>query len=83
MRDCAPSPQPNQTKPKTKNTPSPPPKKKADVSGAPVVDAEGALVGVLTESDIVWKGAGAPEDHFVVPPVFIGFAEATIWCGCQ
>jgi len=27
----------------------------ADVSGAPVVDAEGRLVGVLTEKDLIWK----------------------------
>lgn len=51
----------------------------ADVSGAPVVDAEGRLVGVLTEKDLIWKGAGAPQDHFIIPPVFIGFAEATVW----
>ena len=29
-----------------------------DVSGAPVVDAAGKLVGVLSESDLIWKGAG-------------------------
>lgn len=51
----------------------------ADVSGAPVVDGEGKLVGVLTDKDLIWKGAGAPEDHFIIPPVFIGFAEATVW----
>ncbi len=31
----------------------------ADVSGAPVVDDAGRLVGVLTEKDLIWKvGAG-------------------------
>lgn len=51
----------------------------ADVSGAPVVDDEGRLVGVLSEKDIIWKGAGAPDDHFIIPPVFVGFAEAMLW----
>lgn len=51
----------------------------ADVSGAPVVDEAGHLMGVLTEKDLIWKGAGAPEDHFIIPPIFIGFAEATVW----
>lgn len=27
----------------------------ADVSGAPVVDEEGHLMGVLTEKDLIWK----------------------------
>ena len=26
-----------------------------DISGAPVVDASGALVGILSESDLIWK----------------------------
>jgi hypothetical protein len=25
------------------------------------------------------QGAGAPEDHFIIPPVFLGFMEATVW----
>jgi CBS domain-containing protein len=36
-------------------------------------------VGVLTEADLVWKGAGAPEEHYVIPPVFIGFADAYVY----
>jgi CBS domain-containing protein len=51
----------------------------ANVSGAPVVDDQGSLVGVLTEADVIWKGAGAPEDHYIIPPVFIGFADAFIY----
>ncbi|GAX73092.1 hypothetical protein CEUSTIGMA_g545.t1 [Chlamydomonas eustigma] len=43
-----------------------------DISSGPVVDHEGHLVGVLTESDVMWKGAESPMDHFIVPPVFIG-----------
>lgn len=43
-----------------------------DISSGPVTDNEGKLVGLLTESDILWKGAGVPEDHFLIPPVFIG-----------
>jgi CBS-domain-containing membrane protein len=26
-----------------------------DISGAPVVDDEGNLVGILSESDLIWK----------------------------
>ncbi|WIA30966.1 hypothetical protein OEZ86_001014 [Tetradesmus obliquus] len=51
----------------------------ANVSGAPVVDGQGCLVGVLTEADVIWKGAGAPEDHYIIPPVFIGFADAYVY----
>ncbi len=43
-----------------------------DISSGPVVDDDQCLVGVLTESDVMWKGAGVPMDHFIVPPVFIG-----------
>lgn len=43
-----------------------------DISGGPVVDSNGHLCGYLTESDMMWKGAGAPMDHFLVPPIFIG-----------
>lgn len=50
-----------------------------DISGAPVVDAKGKLVGILSESDVIWKGAGAPQDHFIIPPVFIGFADAFVF----
>jgi hypothetical protein len=25
------------------------------------------------------QGAGAPEDHYIIPPVFIGFADAFIY----
>lgn len=25
------------------------------------------------------QGAGAPQDHFVIPPIFIGFADAFIY----
>jgi CBS domain-containing protein len=30
----------------------------SDVSGAPVVDEKGHLVGVLTEKDVIWKVGG-------------------------
>ena len=90
-----------------------------NISGAPVVDAEGHLVGVLSESDIIWKvgmwckaskcclmhqawmhrawvhqawiydcnlcsrrslqGAGVPEDHYVVPPVYIGLVDTVFF----
>ena len=42
----------------------------ADVSGAPVVDSEGRLVGVLSEKDLIWKvlgvAGGAPRGGRVV-----------------
>lgn len=43
-----------------------------EISGAPVVNDAGELVGILSESDLMWKGAGAPQDHWILPPVFIG-----------
>ncbi|KAG1661190.1 hypothetical protein FOA52_005996 [Chlamydomonas sp. UWO 241] len=43
-----------------------------DVPGGPVVDDDGNLIGVLTEDDLMWKGAGAPTEHYLVPPIFIG-----------
>mmetsp|Transcript_15299 Transcript_15299/g.38140 ORF Transcript_15299/g.38140 Transcript_15299/m.38140 type:complete len:210 (-) Transcript_15299:322-951(-) len=49
-----------------------------DVSGAPVVDESGALLGVLSESDLIWKGAGAPLDHTIIPPVYIGAFDLLI-----
>jgi CBS domain-containing protein len=50
-----------------------------DISGVPVVDKNGKLVGVLSESDLIWKGAGAPQDHFIIPPLFIGIADAFVY----
>jgi CBS domain-containing protein len=43
-----------------------------DIRSGPVIDNDGKLLGLLTESDMLWKGAGVPEDHFLVPPIFIG-----------
>lgn len=51
----------------------------ADVSGCPVINEQGQLVGVLSESDLIWKGAGAPQDHFIIPPIFLGFADAYVY----
>jgi CBS domain-containing protein len=31
----------------------------ANVAGAPVVDEGGAIVGLLSESDLIWKVRGA------------------------
>eukprot|EP00798_Chlamydomonas_sp_ICE-L_P027609 gene27609-7246_t len=50
-----------------------------DISGAPVVDETGKLVGVLSESDIMWKGAGAPQEHFIIHPIFIGAFDAMVY----
>lgn len=49
-----------------------------DVAGAPVVDASGKLVGVLSEKDLMYKGAGTPADHWIIPPVFIGALDAYV-----
>lgn len=49
------------------------------VSGAPVVDGSGKLVGVISESDILWKEAGGPEPHYIVPPVYLGLIDAFVY----
>lgn len=49
-----------------------------DISSAPVVDSSGKLVGILSESDLLWKGAGAPLDHTIIPPVFVGAFDLLI-----
>lgn len=42
------------------------------VSGAPVLDAAGKkLVGVLSETDLLWKEAGVPQDEWVIPPLML------------
>lgn len=51
----------------------------ANIAGAPVVNKAGQIVGVLTEADVIWKGAGKPEDHFIIPPVFIGALDAYVF----
>ncbi|KAJ9518897.1 hypothetical protein QJQ45_026267 [Haematococcus lacustris] len=43
-----------------------------NLTGAPVVDSAGALVGMLSEADLIWKGAGVPLEHSILPTVFIG-----------
>mmetsp|Transcript_44643 Transcript_44643/g.142143 ORF Transcript_44643/g.142143 Transcript_44643/m.142143 type:complete len:144 (+) Transcript_44643:273-704(+) len=47
------------------------------VSGGPVVNEQGAIVGVLSETDLLWKEAGLPEDEYIIPPVTIPFIDAT------
>ncbi len=49
------------------------------ISGAPVVDSNNVLVGVLSESDLLWKEAGGPHDHFLVPPVYLGLLDTFIY----
>jgi CBS domain-containing protein len=51
----------------------------ADIAGAPVVNKSGQIIGVLTEADIIWKGAGRPDEHFIVPPVYIGALDAYLF----
>lgn len=48
----------------------------ANIAGAPVVNNSGQIVGMLTEADVIWKGAGKPEDHFIIPPIYIGALDA-------
>lgn len=33
------------------------------------LDDKGKLIGILSESDLLWKGAGVPLDHTIIPPV--------------
>lgn len=49
-----------------------------NISGGPVVDASGALVGIISESDVIWKGVGAPLDHYLIPPTYISILDAVI-----
>ena len=49
------------------------------VSGAPVLDASGKkLVGVLSETDVLWKEAGAPADEWVIPPLMLPFVDQIV-----
>ena len=41
---------------------------KHEVSGLPVVDTEGCLVGIVSESDVLLKGLYAPTDLHANPP---------------
>jgi CBS domain-containing protein len=43
------------------------------VSGLPVVDAEGQLVGVISESDLMWQETG------VTPPAYIMLLDSVIY----
>eukprot|EP00884_Botryococcus_braunii_P005879 jgi/Botrbrau1/15292/Bobra.0371s0002.1 len=45
------------------------------ISSAPVLDPENRLLGVLSESDIMWKEVGVPDDHWVIQPTLVGFAD--------
>ena len=50
------------------------------ISGAPVVDpaAPSTCMGILTETDVMWKEAGVPQDHYVIPPFYLPFLDATL-----
>jgi CBS domain-containing protein len=50
----------------------------SNTQSAPVVDSSGALVGVLSESDLILKSSAVPEDHWLLPPVYIGVLDATL-----
>jgi CBS domain-containing protein len=38
-------------------------------SGAPVEDASGKIVGVLSDSDMLWRTAGLPDEAWEIPPI--------------
>ena len=48
------------------------------VSSAPVIDADGALMGILSESDMLWREAGQPLEHWVVPPCVLLLRDASV-----
>ena len=48
------------------------------VSGAPVLGPTGKLVGVLSETDMLWKEAGTPMDEWVVPPFMLPFVDQIV-----
>ncbi|MBE9040759.1 CBS domain-containing protein [Oscillatoriales cyanobacterium LEGE 11467] len=35
------------------------------ISGLPVIDAEGNLVGILSETDLMWRESGVPEPAYI------------------
>jgi len=43
----------------------------ARLSGAPVLNSDGALVGIVSESDLLWREAGTPAEHWRIPPVLL------------
>ncbi|HCA95778.1 MAG TPA: phosphoribulokinase, partial [Cyanobacteria bacterium UBA9226] len=43
------------------------------ISGLPVVDEAGKLVGVISETDLLWQETG------VEPPVYIVFLDSVIY----
>jgi CBS domain-containing protein len=48
------------------------------ISGAPVLDADSNLVGVLSETDLLWKEAGLPTDHWIIPPIALPILDAVL-----
>lgn len=48
------------------------------VSGAPVLNAAGKLVGVLSETDVLWKQAGSPQDEWIIPPFMLPFMDQIV-----
>ena len=46
----------------------------ANISSGPVLNDEGKIMGMLSESDLIWK-ASTPVDHFIVPPIFLGMFD--------
>ena len=48
------------------------------ISGAPVVNAAGNLVGVLSESDVLWKEAGMPDDEWIIPPLLLPILDQVV-----
>lgn len=49
------------------------------ISGAPVVDEAGKLLGILSESDLLWKDSHGPQDNFIVPPIYLGLFDTFVY----
>lgn len=45
---------------------------------APVVDKDGVMLGLLSKTDVLWKEAGVPSDHWIVRPTWIPVVDAQI-----
>ncbi|HLO84467.1 MAG TPA: CBS domain-containing protein [Nostocaceae cyanobacterium] len=43
------------------------------ISGLPVIDAQGKLVGIISETDLMWQETG------VTPPAYIMFLDSVIY----
>lgn len=49
-----------------------------NISGAPVLDADSRVCGVLSETDLLWRQAGIPFDEWIVPPLLLPVLDVVL-----